>query len=79
MRHKLTEEQKRQKEIFDEDYRKWQMERSLTLKSPCIKGRTKHFFRSPNTMSLTSDLKCKKCGKTVAQVRKEQRRKVVNA
>ena len=42
------------------------------LKSPCLKGRLKHYFREPKTRSLTPDLKCKWCGKTVAEVRAEQ-------
>jgi hypothetical protein len=48
------------------------------LKSPCLKGRLKHYFREPKTRSLTPDLKCKWCGKTVAEVRAEQRRAVLD-
>jgi hypothetical protein len=72
-RRKLTPKQKLEKELADDRYREWQIERGRKLKSPCLEGRTKHFFRSPKTRSLTPDLKCKKCGKTVAQVRVEQR------
>ena len=43
------------------------------LRSPCLEGRLRHYFREPKTRSLTPDLKCKRCGKSVAQVKEEQR------
>lgn len=45
------------------------------LLSPCLAGRLRHRFRSPKTRTLTSDLKCWYCGKTVAEVRKEREQK----
>lgn len=44
------------------------------LKSPCLEGRLRHCFRSGKTRSLTPELKCWWCRKTVAQVRAEQRK-----
>lgn len=44
-----------------------------TMKSPCVVGRYRHRFRSPQTRSLTDDLVCWFCHKTVAQVKKEQK------
>lgn len=64
--------------IRELEERREYVERRMTekpLKSPCLKGRLRHQFRSPKTRSLTSDLVCWYCGKTVAQVRAEQRRK----
>jgi hypothetical protein len=63
------------REALNEWYREKQLETWKKRKSQCIKGRTKHIFRRPKTKSLTPDLKCWYCRKTVAQVKAEQRTK----
>lgn len=41
--------------------------------SKCVRGRKRHRFRSPQTRSLTDDLKCWYCGKSVRFVKLEQK------
>ena len=45
------------------------------MKSKCRQGRKRHRFRHPKTRSLTNDLRCWWCGKTVAQVKEERKAK----
>jgi len=49
--------------------------RKKTMKSKCRQGRKRHRFRHPKTRSLTNDLRCWWCGKTVAQVKEERKAK----
>lgn len=62
-----------EREQFEEEYQEHRMKLWEKSKSKCIKGRPRHRFRSPQTRSLTPDLTCWYCGKTVAQVQKEQK------
>lgn len=64
-----------EKRIYEDRERERRLEEWKKKKSPCLKGRLRHYFREPKTRSLTPDLKCKWCGKTVAQVKAEQRRR----
>jgi len=72
--HKLSWEERYRRYRLDREWREKRL-KEHPLKSPCLGLRLKHSFRSPNTRSLTDDLTCRYCGKTVAQVKKEQRRK----
>lgn len=47
---------------------------SEKLKSPCLPGRLRHYFAHRGARSPTLDSPCRWCGKTLRQVRKEQRR-----
>ena len=69
----LDRDDKLRKEMYEEEHRQRRIESWTKKKSPCLKGRQKHYFREPRTRSLTPDLECKWCGKTVAQVRAEQK------
>lgn len=64
------------KENMERRDREKKIEEWNTKRSKCLKPRLRHYFREPRTRALTPDLKCKWCGKTVAQVRAEQRRKI---
>lgn len=74
-RHIMNEQEIVEANAFMDLVRQRRADQREKMKSKCLEGRLRHTFRSPKTRSLTPDLKCWWCKKTVAQVKEERKSK----